>query len=153
GIDVSSPSAPLPRGGLGYIPDDGSITYRLRIYLKPGTDVPDDIDNKDFVFEITSANITTGASPTSSTLQSSSTDSGDGLNQVDVIATQLDFVIQPATSQAYDAPITPSMQVKARDQYGNLDQDYNATPSVTSLDPGVYVLANTTLTTSNGVIT
>ncbi len=141
--------------GIGYVADDGAKTYRLFIYLKSASAIPDVIDNKDFVFEITSANITTNASPTSSTLQTSDTNSGDGNVAVDVEATQIDFTTQwlTAATQSYDAPLAPSPVAKARDVNGNLDLDYNTAATVASGNATLYPLANDGVTVNNGVFT
>ncbi|GCC49874.1 hypothetical protein SanaruYs_00880 [Chryseotalea sanaruensis] len=144
---------------LGYISDGASKTYRLRIVLKGPAGNPidgsivDDLDNKDFVFNVNQNDITILASPQSSALQASTTSSGNGNNTVEVVATRLDFTTQPNASQNYDAPINPSPVVKARDANGNLDTDYAGTPAVTSQTPATYTLANTTLTNNNGIIT
>ncbi len=144
---------------LGFIGDGASKTYRLRIVLKGPVGNPinasivDLIDNKDFVFSVSNADITLVASPQSSALQASNTSSGDGNNSVAVVATRLDFTTQPNASQNYDAPVNPSPIVKARDVNGNLDSDYAGSPTVTSQTPATYTLANTTLVNTNGVIT
>ncbi|NBW37265.1 MAG: hypothetical protein EBR30_20050, partial [Cytophagia bacterium] len=148
-------------GDLGFIDDDDSKTYRLRIVLKGpvgnpvNASIADLIDNEDFEFSISNANVTIEGNDKSSALQSSSTSSGNGNNTVTVVATQLDFTTQPNATQNYDAPIinAPSLVVKARDVNGNLDSDYAGTPTLTSVLPGTYPLANTNLTNNNGIIT
>ena len=151
GINTLGPAFIPPAGGLGYIADNATKTYRLKIYLKnPVTSIADVIDNKDFVFDISQNEVTTGVSPSSSTLQASTTNSGDGNNAVSVIATRLDFTTQwvgiPPAAQSYDAPLSPTPVAKARDANGNVDIDYAAAATVLTANPATYPLANATVT-------
>lgn len=149
-------------GTLGRILDGGSKTYQVKIWLKSSVDasIKDLIDNKDFVFSVSSGapDVTTVSVPanSSSTLQASSTTSGDGNNTVDVDATHLVFTTQPSSDESYDADFSVSPIVKAQDTNGNLDQNYMATPTVVAYDNStksiVYSTANTGLNTANGIV-
>lgn len=139
---------------LGHIDDGQSKTYTLRIYLKdPILSIADVIDNKHFEFAISDANVVTLASPESSTFQPGGAESGATKNKVDVDATRLDFTTLPNATQSYDANIAPSPVVKARDENGNVDLDYAGTPTVATVTPATYTLANTGLTNTAGIIT
>ena len=142
---------------LGYISDDGSRTYVLKIWLKNpvSTTLRDIFDGEDFVFEITNAadfGLTSVAGNYSSTLTTVSTfDSGNGNNAVDVTASELDFIIPatatqtPAVIQSYDANIdfdsgTGGVQagvIKARDLNQNLDRGYGQVVTITGGHPSL----------------
>jgi hypothetical protein len=125
------------------VPNGGSLTYQLRIWLKDGVtmnaSLHDILDNKDFSFAINQSNISTAGAAANSTsaLATSSASTADGTNMVTVDATQLDFTTEPASSQNYDASIIPSavdpafptspVIVKARDANKNTDIDHNYT--------------------------
>ncbi len=152
------------------ITDNGSNTYRLKIWLQspmPTITLSDNIDNKYFDFTVDNNSITTFSNPvvgtagiTSTLAPSSATANTSGLlDQVTVAATQLDFTTQWAVNanQSYDAALTPSPVAKARDANQNLDTDWNTahskSGSVATATPGTYPLANPAVTLTNGVFT
>ncbi len=141
---------------LGYVADDGSKTYTLRIALRSNVTDPDIIDAKDFVFEITTAGITLSPTPSASSViqTAQAVNSGDGNNLIQVTATQLDFITQWASgaNQDYDAPLAPTPTAKARDANGNLDISYNTPVTVATTAPATYPLASNTVNVLNGLI-
>jgi len=147
------------------VPDGGSQTYQLRIWLKNPVDptLVDILDNKDFAFSINDTNLSPlGASNTTSIMTASGTNTGDGRNVVTVTASQLDFVTQwlSGANQNYDAPldadaVTVGVQSpagKARDANGNLDLDFNAAVTVATQSPVLLPVANAAVGVSNGLL-
>ena len=150
----------IPAGSfMETVPNNGALTYELRIWLRNPIDptVGDILDNKDFVFAINQGNVGIGSANTTSTLANSNASTGDGKNVVTVTANRLVFTKQPATSQFYDAPITPYPVVRALDPNGNLDRGYTGTPTLTTTPNGSItypILAGTeTLVNTNGKVT
>ncbi|MBX7126665.1 MAG: hypothetical protein K1X47_13300, partial [Cyclobacteriaceae bacterium] len=155
-VNSSTLVFPVSASSSMYTVADGTAkTYTLRIWLKNPVDptLIDIIDNKDFVFSINQGNVTTGATNQTSLMTASNTDSGNGNNQVDVDATQIDFTTQPSASQSYDAAIITSPIARARDANSNLDIDYNTSASVLTATPATYPVANATVTVTNGIFT
>ena len=116
---------------LGLIADGTTKTYKLKIWLKSTIDatIVDLIDNSDFVFNVSQADVF----PTtiSSTLQSSSANSGNANNKVDVVATKLKFTTNPPASLLPNKNInlqpdaTAIPIVRAQDANGNTDRNYS----------------------------
>ncbi len=126
------------------IADNGSNTYRLKIWLKspmPTTTLSDNIDNKYFDFTVDNNSITPFPNPvvstagiTSNLAPSSATAGSSGsVDQVMVKATELDFITQPPASQNYDVDLTATPTVKARDVNQNLDIDYSSNATLSSV--------------------
>ena len=160
----------IPNGvaaNLGFIADNGSRTYVLKIWFKNSITpaaLQDTFDGEDFVFEITNASdfsLTSVVGNYSSTLNTlSAFNSGDGFNKVDVLATQLDFLTiwNPATpavpTQSYDATIAPAPSAKARDANQNLAKNYtnNTTLVLNSSNNVTYPLLNAAVTATAGIV-
>jgi hypothetical protein len=142
----------------GYIADGGSRTYQLRIFLRTSVDatIADDIDNKDFVFSLDQSTVSIGSANTTSTLATSTTDSGDGKNAITVLPTRFAFTTAAynttAIGQSYDSPLSPLPLVKVQDPNGNRDINYAGSPSVAAASPATYTLANTALVNTTGTI-
>ncbi len=73
-----------------------------------------------------------------------------GENIIDVIATRLDFVVQPGATAGINEPTTPAI-VNARDLFGVVDTEFNfaatlSTPAATPV--GVFVFVNGVLNLS-----
>lgn len=117
---------------LGYIADDGSKTYTLKIWLQNplGGTLSTTGDNKQFEFLVTnnSATVVTGSSGFAA---SQSVASGTNTNKIDVTATKMAFVQQP-TNTNINAVMSPSPTVSANDANGNRDLDFVSTVSLTS---------------------
>ncbi|MFN7491417.1 MAG: beta strand repeat-containing protein, partial [Cyclobacteriaceae bacterium] len=116
--------------GLGFINDNGTKNYRLYITLKPslGGTLPDDIDNKNFVFEVLDENISLNAL---SSLFTGSEDenSGSANIAVNVIATKLQFDVNPTPVLLVGKDISsqpPVPVVEALDVNNNRDLNYNS---------------------------
>ena len=139
---------------LSLINDNGSNTYRLKIWLlNPvgSTTIANNIDKKYFDFSVANTSVTVFTTAnTSSKFQSSSADAGAGKNQVLVTASKLSFVTQPNATQYYDASISPSPTAQAQDANGNLDTDYNTAATVATDNTTTYPLANAAVTPNNG---
>lgn len=157
----------IPAGSfMETVPNDGSTDYELRIWLKNpidstgATNLRTILDNKDYSFAIGIGNIVINSSAPNNTSTKAgvgSATTADGTNQVQVHATKLKFYAHPATSQQYDAAVTPSPIVWATDANGNIDLGYTGTPTVATIPNGARTyppLAGTnTLTNSAGTIT
>ena len=153
-------------GAPGFIDDGTSKTYTLKIWLQNpvNTALRDIFDGEDFVFEFTNVSdfvLTSATGNYSSTLSTLTPfNSGNGNNTVEVIATRLDFTTQPPATQNYDAVLTATPVVKARDANQNLDRGYssNATlstvfvPTVSNPTPHVYPLSATAFAFSTGQV-
>ncbi|RMG81238.1 MAG: choice-of-anchor D domain-containing protein, partial [Bacteroidetes bacterium] len=147
-ITFSSITSASP-GDFGYIADNASKTYTLKIWLLSslGGSLPTTIDGKDFVFEISSSSIT--LNPSGSGIASGQTvSSGDGNNTVDVVATELAFVQQPSNTEQ-NATMTPYPSVSANDANGNRDLDYSGSISITS--SGTLTSSPQTSTAASGI--
>lgn len=149
---------PSTTGGLGFITDGTSRTYTVSVWLQNpvNSSLRDILDGEDFVFEITNAT-DFGLDSTPSNLSSTLAvvtgfNSGNSNNTVTVTATQLDFITQPAATQSYDAPITPTPTAKARDANQNLDRDFGGVVTVATPAPLTYPLVNSAVGVTAGNI-
>jgi len=115
-------------GQLGYIADDANKTYTLKIWLNTNQGALSTvIDGKDFVFRIQTADVTVAGSQLAT---GQDVNSGDGNNTVDVAATALAFVAQPANT-AVGAGMT-AVTVSANDVNGNRDLNFTSSIDITS---------------------
>ncbi|MEI2823987.1 MAG: T9SS type A sorting domain-containing protein [Chitinophagaceae bacterium] len=121
---------PTSIGDLGYIADDASKTYNLKIWLKTSLgSFATNIDGKDFVFRVQGNGITVTGSEFAS---GQDVNSGDGNNTVSVIATALAFVQNTTTPTGVNVAMSPAPTVSANDANGNRDLDFVANVDVTS---------------------
>lgn len=157
---------------LGFIADGGAKTYGLKVILKGlsgnqvDASIRDLIDGKDFVFSISSnpSDVVTVASPanSSSILQASTADSGDGNNAISVTAARIDFTTQwlPGADQSYDADldtdagapmVTPI--AKAVDHNGNVDRGYTTDATIVAANPATFPVDPNpaTISPTNGI--
>lgn len=115
---------PTTVGTLGYVTDNATKTYSLKIYLNTalGGSLPSTIDGLQFEFQVLQSNITLAANSTGIIAAQSAT-SGDNV-VVDVDATTLRF-LSPATSisASLDTDI-PGILVEAIDANNNRDLDF-----------------------------
>ncbi|MEQ8425124.1 MAG: hypothetical protein RIA63_10470, partial [Cyclobacteriaceae bacterium] len=142
------------------VADNATKNYRLYITLKPalGGTLPDNIDNRNLVFEMLDdpANIT--LSPLSSQFTGSEgTNSGATNIAVDVVASKLQFDTNPAVSLLASKNIsaqTPIPVVEALDFHNNRDLDFNSTV-VTTTNSGAVIMSNQPANGSivNGLLT
>ena len=141
---------PTGVGDVGYIADDATKELEIWIKFKPtmtGT-ISNTIDNKNFIFEVTTASISTGTgSSTIAPIQSYITDNTK--NFVDVQATELRFETQPTTT-FINENMNPVVEVEATDANGNRDVDDNTTLVAITSD-GSLNPATVSNTLSNGV--
>jgi Secretion system C-terminal sorting domain len=119
--------------GLGFIADNLAKNYSLFITLKPalGGTLPNDIDNRNFVFEILDVPSSITLDPLSSNFTGSETENS-GLSNiaVEVIATKLQFDTNPAAVLLLGKDISlqpPVPVVEALDVNNNRDINYNST--------------------------
>jgi hypothetical protein len=119
------------------VPDGGTTTLTLKLTVK--TTLPVGIDNTSFQFQVLPAGVTPGNSLISSqfgTFPAALSVSTE--NRVEVVATNLAFTDQPATSGSTGQNLAP-VAVTARDANGNTDLDYT----------GAVTLSSTTFTLSS----
>lgn len=127
----------LNTAGLGFVGDNATKNYQLYITLKPnlGGTLPDDIDNKNFVFEVLDDNILL-ATQSSLFTGSEAINSGAPNIAVNVVATKLQFDTHPAAVLLVGKDISlqpPVPVVEALDVNNNRDLNYNsATVTVTN---------------------
>ena len=163
GTSITFNSIAFGVGNPGRVNDGEFNVYTLKISLQNPVDfsIQDLIDNTDFVFSVSEASFNPTAANTTSTIATSSVESGNNNNTVTVVTTQLDFVIQPPATSNYDVTLAPVPQVKARDANQNLDLNYssNATLSPVFVPaappnnvPHIYPLSTTAFTFSVGVV-
>ncbi|MDI6765689.1 MAG: T9SS type A sorting domain-containing protein [Bacteroidota bacterium] len=132
------------------VPDDGSLTLTVKIYLK--TSLPAGSDGKVFEFKINqNTDVTVDAS--GSYMAPGGTDVvGTPGTTIDVQATQLAFTTHPQSGLLVGSNIAP-VAVTAQDVNGNKDGDYTGNVTLSS---GTFTLASTdvgglTQTASAGV--
>ncbi|MEQ8821087.1 MAG: endonuclease [Sumerlaeia bacterium] len=121
---------------IGHIADNGTKTYQLKVWLKESAT---GVDNGNLVFALASSGIATEAAG-SSTVGSSSADSGSTNNAIEVVATELRFASQPPdTIVATDF----AASVHATDKYGRRDTDAsgNVTLSLDTVNAGILSAA------------
>jgi hypothetical protein len=151
---ITFPSIPSSVGSLGYIADDATKNYTLKVWLKDPITVEDKsilgfvFGNTDFTYDNTSN------SQISSRLAVQTINSGLNI-KIDVIATSLDFVTQPSIFAGVDEDINASTGystgiVHARDEFANLDTDFNFDYVLSAAAGAVRNPATATFT--NGVL-
>ncbi len=147
---VGNPTNNITFSGLSLIiPDGQSKTLTVRLSLKNTLGTTD--DGKDFVFNLTNANIATSTDGTSSGVASfAAINSSTADNIIAVVATKLDFVQQPTNVNIWSA-INPAVTLEAVDANGNRDIDYNTTISLTST--GILNTSPQTATPTSGLAT
>jgi len=133
-------------GTVGHIPDGTSKTYKLFIHLKPTITggLSETMDKKHFNFNIEGADIIVEASSSTMNLVSPAVTSGIGNNEIEVIATKLQYESQPTTS--FINEIMLPIIIEATDVNGNRDLDENTT--VTLASTGTPAAAGTASLTS-----
>ncbi|MBK9382580.1 MAG: hypothetical protein IPN39_14800 [Chitinophagaceae bacterium] len=121
-------------GDFGYIADNGSKTYTLRIWLNAslGGTLPTTIDGKQFEFLIQSSGVSTAGAGSSGIAASQSVSSGLSTNVVSVVATQLVFVQNTTSPTGVSTAMTPAPTVSANDVNANRDLDFTAFIDITS---------------------
>lgn len=126
---ITFAALPTTSGSLGYVADNATKTYTLKIWLKSDlTTLKTVIDGQNFVFRIQN----TGVTLTGSQLAASQdVNSGATNNVVAVVAGSLAYVQQPSTT-GINVAMTPSVTVSANDANGNRDLDFVESVSITS---------------------
>lgn len=119
------------------VSDNSSRTFSLRLSLKtnvnsaccPGNG---NLDGDDFVFNLTVGNQRLGSGTTSSGFASAgSSNSTNGQNAYDAVATELRYIQQPTTVETFTS-ISPAVTLQATDVNGNRDIAYTTTVSITA---------------------
>jgi len=142
----------------GFISDDGSKTYELRIWLKTalGGSLPTTIDNSRFIFEVNESGISLLTNSSNfSAGGTQGTGSGTTTNSVNVVADRLVMTIQPQSDILVLTNFVTPPVAEARDQNGNRDLDY-VSPVVVSNAGGIpmdNLLTGNTITPVQGVVT
>jgi hypothetical protein len=128
------------------IADAGSETYTINAYYNASTGLTED---NTFILSVDGdTDVTVGASGTQMGA-TTAVSNGSG-STVDVIATQLAFTTQPATSISGSALGTQPV-VTAQDAFGNTDLDFTETITLTEASAGA--LSNGSVAASSGVAT
>ncbi len=119
------------QGDLGFVGDDSSKNYSLKIWLKPSLNstLPTTIDGKNFVFAASNLDFTIAGSQLD---LSQTANSGFASDIVDVTATKLAIVTQPPALTDVNASMTPSVVYQAVDINSNRDLDYSSTVDIAS---------------------
>ena len=132
-------------GDLGFIADNGSKTFQLKIILKDTLDgdLPTTIEGMNFVFEVDDESIEL-LGESSSLISNQSVNSGTSNNEVEVLATTLSFHNLP---NSVGSGVTFALEVRASDANGNADID--STTAIT-LEKGAGSLS-ATLTSASGL--
>lgn len=121
-------------GQFGYIPDGGSINLELQIRLKE-TITATDIDGKNFVFTLDPSAITTeGNSSEFATGAGLEITTNDADNEIEVIATDFNFITNPPSTVSAGENVSPQAVVEVTDANGNLDLDYTTNFTITNGD-------------------
>lgn len=138
----------------GFVPDDGTKSYTLRIWFNPILPVPDNSVLDFRVGNLVPANITydnVSNSTASSKLQASGAGSSveSGSNKIDVVATALAFTSQPVPNaggpnQYVLTNFTGLPVIKAVDANGNVDKDFITPVSITNASGDQMNPGNTT---------
>ena len=132
-------------GDLGFIADNGSKTYQLKIVLKQSLegDLQETIEGSNFVFLVDNNSFSfLGAS--SGLIASQSVNSGSSNNAIEVLATQLSFDNVP---NSVGTGVDFALSVKASDANGNADEDSTSTITL-SLGSGTGALTAGSLSQS-----
>jgi len=112
------------------VPDGGQKVLSLRLSLNAS--LGSNAEGEDFVFSLSNANTSTLANGTSSRCDTfAAASSTNGMNALDVVATELRFVQQP-TDYAQDEAMNPAPTVQATDAGGNRDLGFTSAVSLTS---------------------
>lgn len=156
---------PTTDNAAGELDDNEQKEYELRIRLKGPMDnsAGDDIDNREFVFNVTASSFSSYVAGSSKIEPAQTLTSLTGFNKVDVIATQLDFTVSPPGSVFVLADLTTQPVVRARDIHGNTDANYGAALIVSNTDnlpifdaavtPPASAVSTTAVTMTNGIAT
>ncbi|MSQ78604.1 MAG: T9SS type A sorting domain-containing protein [Flavobacteriaceae bacterium] len=130
GSDITFSSISNGSGDLGYVADNATKTYTLKVWLNSNmATLNNTIDGQRLVFRIRSADVT--AASGSQLTASEDQNSGSGNNLIDVAVTALTYVQNATTLQANTA-MTPAVTVSAVDANGNRDLDFVAQIRITS---------------------
>ena len=137
-------------GDLGYIADNASKTYTLKVWLKSslGGTLPTTIDKQNLVFEVTNSSFSLDAASSGFAIGENE-NSGNTNNEVIVTATQLVFVGQPSSTATSGVALAQQPIVHATDENGNVDLDVNST--VTLSNSGTLSITNNSMSFVNGV--
>lgn len=121
-------------GDFGYVADNGTKTYSLKIWLNPtlGGTLPVNIDGKQFEFLVQTSGVTTVGAGSSSIAASQSVSSGVSTNVVDVTATKLRYIQNTTNPTGLNVAMAPAVTVSADDANNNRDLDFVAAVEVTS---------------------
>lgn len=119
-------------GALGYIADNASKTYTLKIWLNSNLSpaLKLTIDGERFVFRIQNSDVTTDIAG-SQFASGQDVNSGSGNNLIDVVVSALTFIQQPSNANTGFA-MTPDVTVAAQDANGNRDLGFNSQIRITS---------------------
>ncbi|MBN2663142.1 MAG: hypothetical protein JXR68_05790, partial [Bacteroidales bacterium] len=137
-------------GELGYIADNQSKTYTLKIWLKSslGGTLPTTIDKQNFVFEVTNNSFSLEATSSGFAIGENE-NSGNTKNEVIVTATQLIFIGQPSSTASSGVALAQQPVIYATDENGNVDTDINS--AVTLSNSGTLLITNNSMSFVNGV--
>jgi hypothetical protein len=137
------------------VADNTNKTISLRISLKCGVGTGNgNFDGDDFQFRILNSNYTLAGTGTSGMINFTNCFSVNDQNVFQVVATQLNFSVQPTTTALNNA-MSPAVVVNATDVCGNIDLNASGNVTITStgtLSGGsttVVALASGTATFSN----
>lgn len=120
---------PTGVGQLGYLADDAFKLFNLKIWLKsPITDATlrNEIDGKNFAFNVSNSSFGFAVG-SSGLIPAQSLSSGPARNVVTVVATDLNWEIQPPATAGVQAPFTSQPVIEAVDVNGNRDVNYSGT--------------------------
>ncbi|MBY0487844.1 MAG: hypothetical protein K2P85_11755, partial [Flavobacteriaceae bacterium] len=130
------------------VADNTEKTLSLRLSLKCPLGVGI-FDNDRFGFSISNANTT--FSPTGSgKVAFSAIQNTSGTNLIQVVGTQLSFLVQPITT-GVNGPMSPAVKVRTLDACGNFDSNFTGTISITST--GTLAFSPVSAVAVNGVAT
>jgi len=132
--NITFASLPNSSGDIGYIADNVSKTYSLKIWLKSslGGSLPTLIDGKQVEFLVQTSGITTENTGSSAIASGQSVASGISKNVISVVATKLDFVQNTTSPTGINVAMSPAPTVSSNDANGNRDLDFTANIDMTS---------------------
>jgi hypothetical protein len=129
------------------VADNSNKTISLRISLKCGVGTGNgNLDGDDFQFRILNSNYTLASSGTSGMINFTNCFSVNDQNVFQVVATQLNYFVQPTTTALNNA-MSPAVVIHATDACGNLD--FNASGNVTITSTGTLSGVSTTVVALN----
>ena len=135
--------------------DNSTKTLSLRISLNETLGSGND-DGDDFVFQLSNGNFTTVSDGTSSekTNFTAFTTTNDIENVIAVVATKLNFVLQPSNA-TIGVAVTPSITINATDVNNNLDVNFasNVTLNVSTGTTTIHPSATKTIAAISGLAT